>query len=111
MMQNTRFRMPTIGARMPPMITMVSTMQISIAMVMVIWKFSASLAWSVTKALPASSLLISQMISGPMNQVKMPSRCAARAMVRWSAGASVVAGGGGTLSNSLTTKLLFIGWS
>ena len=53
-----------------------------------------------------SSLLISQMMSGPMNQVKMPSRCAASAMVRWSLGTgpTLVGGGGGavTLSNSLT---------
>ena len=90
------------------MTTMVRMMHTTIAMATVIWKFSASFDWSVTKALLASSLLISQMISAPMKPVKMPSRCAARAMVRWSAGTLLAAG---TFSNSLTTKLLFIGWS
>src|SRR5690606_29205931 len=69
----------------------------------VIWKFSASLAWSVTNPLAASSLLTNQMTSAPMKPVMMPSRWASSAMVRWSCGAAPSGAGGGavTLSNSL----------
>ena len=75
----------------------------TMAMNTVIWKFSASLDWSTTKPLDASSLLTSQMISAPIGPVTMPSRCASSDMVRWSWGASPAVGGGGavTLSNSL----------
>src|SRR6476659_434992 len=58
---------------------------------MVIWKFSASLDWSLRKALSDRSLLISQTISGTMKPRMMPDRWVSIASVRSSCEAGIAA--------------------
>src|SRR6185437_14514557 len=84
---------------------------------MVIWKFSASLAWPVNHDLSGRSLWISHITSGTMKLKTMPDKCVISASVRSSvppfpaAGGGAGGGGGGVTDSGGTLMGLPLRWT